>query len=139
MLDTLNWKPLSQRRTKNRVTMLYKIINNQVTIDPNSYLNKSDTGTRGEHKYKQIATSKNIYKYFSLPTCLIMFKTIIRENKQQNKKQTNKQTNKQQQNTKTKNKIKQNKTNFKVKNQHFPDGRLNCLSLTELSESECYK
>ena len=63
MLDTLNWEPLSQRRTKNRVTMLYKIINNQVTIDPNSYLNKSDTGTRGEHKYKQIATSKNIYKY----------------------------------------------------------------------------
>jgi hypothetical protein len=63
-------------------------------------------------------------------------------NKQTNKQTTtkhHKQTNKQQQNTKTKNKIKQNKTNFKVKNQHFPDGRLNCLSLTELSESECYK
>jgi arylamine N-acetyltransferase len=44
--------------------MLYKIINNQVTIDPNTYLNKSDTRTRGEHKYKNIATSKNIYKYF---------------------------------------------------------------------------
>jgi hypothetical protein len=43
MLDTLNWKPLSQRRTKNRVTMLYKIINNQVTIDPNTYLNKLHT------------------------------------------------------------------------------------------------
>ena len=62
MLDTLNWEPLSQRRAKNRVTMLYKIINDQVTIDPNTYLNKSDTRTRGEHKYKQIATSKNIYK-----------------------------------------------------------------------------
>jgi hypothetical protein len=61
MLDTLNWEPLSQRRAKNRVTMLYKIINDQVTIDPNTYLNKSDTRTRGEHKYKQIATSKNIY------------------------------------------------------------------------------
>ena len=47
--------------------MLYKIINNQVTIDPNSYLNKSDTRTRGEHKYKQIATSKNIYKYYFPP------------------------------------------------------------------------
>ena len=63
MLDALNWEPPSQRRAKNRVTMLYKIINNQVTIDPNTYLNKSDTCTRGEHKYKQIATSKNIYKY----------------------------------------------------------------------------
>jgi hypothetical protein len=64
MLDTLN----CQRRAKNRVTMLYKIINNQVTIDPNTYLNKSDTRTSGEHKYKQIATSKNIYKYsFSPP------------------------------------------------------------------------
>ena len=61
MLDTLNWEPLSQRRAKNRVTKLYKIINNQVTIDPNTYLNKSDTRTRGEHKYKQIATSKKIY------------------------------------------------------------------------------
>ena len=58
MLDALNWEPPSQRRAKNRVTMLYKIINNQVTIDPNTYLNKSDTCTRGEHKYKQIATSK---------------------------------------------------------------------------------
>ena len=67
MLDTLNWEPLSQRRAKNRVTMLYKIINNQVTIDPNTYLNKSDTCTRGEHKYKQIATSKNIYKYSFFP------------------------------------------------------------------------
>ena len=54
---------MSQRRAKNRVTMLYKIINNQVTIDPNTYLNKSDPRIRGEHKYKQIATSKNIYKY----------------------------------------------------------------------------
>ena len=58
---------MSQRRAKNRVTMLYKIINNQVTIDPSTYLNKSDTRTRGEHKYKQIATSKNIYKYSSPP------------------------------------------------------------------------
>ena len=56
---------MSQRRAKNRVTMLYKIIINQVTIDPNTYLNKSDTRTRGEHKYKQIATSKN--KYVSPP------------------------------------------------------------------------
>ena len=47
--------------------MLYKIINNQVTIDPNTYLNKSDTRTRGEHIYKQIATSKNIYKYIFFP------------------------------------------------------------------------
>ena len=38
MLDALNWEPLSQRRAKNRVIMLYKIINNQVTIDPNTYL-----------------------------------------------------------------------------------------------------
>ena len=38
MLDTLNWEPLSQRRVKNSVTMpLYKIINNQVAIDPNTY------------------------------------------------------------------------------------------------------
>ena len=64
MLDTLNWEPLSQRRAKN---MLYKIINNQVTMDPNTYLNKSDTRTRGEQKYKQIATSKNIYKYSFFP------------------------------------------------------------------------
>ena len=47
--------------------MLYKIINNQVTIDPSAYLNKSGTRTRGEHKYKQIATSKNIYKYSCSP------------------------------------------------------------------------
>ena len=58
MLDALNWEPLSQRRAKNRVTMLYKIINNQMTIDPNTYLNKSDTCTRGEHKYKQIQLQK---------------------------------------------------------------------------------
>ena len=67
MLDALNWEPLSQQRAKNRVTMLHKIINNQVAIDQNTYLNKSDTRTRGEHKYKQIATSKNIYKYPFFP------------------------------------------------------------------------
>ena len=67
MLDTLNWEPRSQRRAKNRVTMLYKIINNQVTIDPNTYLNKSDTRTRGEHKYKLIATSKKKYKSILFP------------------------------------------------------------------------
>ena len=67
MLDALNWEPLSQRRAKNRVTMLYKFINNQVNIYPNTYLNKSDTRTRGELKNKQIATSKNIYKYSFSP------------------------------------------------------------------------
>jgi hypothetical protein len=43
------------------------VVNNQVAIDQNTYLNKSDTRTRGEHKYKQIATSKNIYKYSFFP------------------------------------------------------------------------
>ena len=49
MLDVLNWEPLSQRRAKT-VTMLYKIINNQVYIDPSTYLDKSDTRTKREDK-----------------------------------------------------------------------------------------
>jgi hypothetical protein len=58
MLDTLNWEPLSQRRAKNRVTMLYKIINYQVTIDPSTYLNKSDTRTRGNININKLQLHK---------------------------------------------------------------------------------
>jgi hypothetical protein len=65
------WRELYTLQTRPEAvkvcSMLYKIINDQVTIDPNTYLNKSDTRTRGEHKYKQIATSKNIYKYSFSP------------------------------------------------------------------------
>ena len=58
MLDALNWEPLSQRRAKNRVTMLYKIINKQVTIDPNTYLNKSDTVLEGNININKLQLQK---------------------------------------------------------------------------------
>ena len=61
MLDALNWEPLSQRRAKNRVTMQYKINNNQVTIDPNTYLNKSDTVLEGNININNCNFKKHIY------------------------------------------------------------------------------
>jgi hypothetical protein len=41
MIDHLHWESLEQRRQKARVIMLYKIIHNEVDINPQSYLIKA--------------------------------------------------------------------------------------------------
>ena len=52
MIDHLNWESLEQRRQKARVIMLYKIIHNEVDINPQSYLKKQERTTRSAHPFQ---------------------------------------------------------------------------------------
>jgi hypothetical protein len=52
MIDHLNWESLEQRCQKARVIMLYKIIHNEVDINPQSYLKKQERTTRSAHPFQ---------------------------------------------------------------------------------------
>ncbi|KAK2179970.1 hypothetical protein NP493_464g02001 [Ridgeia piscesae] len=49
---------------------MYKITNNILDINPNQYLMPGHSQTRSNHphKYRQISTSHNYYKYSFFPT-----------------------------------------------------------------------
>ena len=65
MLNELQWDSLESRRTKNQLTMLYKMTNNLIDIHPVQYLTPGSTRTRSNHslQYQQISTITNCYKY----------------------------------------------------------------------------
>ena len=60
MIKSLEWESLQDRRTKARLTMLYKI-NNDLKKVPKDMLTQSDGRTRGKHKFRQVYSNKNIY------------------------------------------------------------------------------
>ena len=69
MIDHLNWESLEQRCQKARVIMLYKIIHNEVNINPQSYLKKQERTTRSAHPYQfQIySPTTDYFKYSFFP------------------------------------------------------------------------
>ena len=46
LLEDLKWKSLESRRNESRLTMMYKIVNKQVAIDPDKHLMKSQKQSR---------------------------------------------------------------------------------------------
>ena len=78
MLDHLNWEPLQHRRARNRVVMLYKIINNIVEVPIQHLLQTQNTKTRGSsaNNIRQIRTRLDIYKYSFVPATIISWNTI---------------------------------------------------------------
>ena len=62
MLDHLEWESLEARRTKCKLTMLFKIINDLVDILQEEYLTPASkrTRTRHSHKSRQIPTNPSI-------------------------------------------------------------------------------
>ena len=65
LASALSWPTLEQRRAEARLCTMYKITNNLVDINPNQYLIPGHSQTRSNHphKYRQISTSHNYYKY----------------------------------------------------------------------------
>jgi hypothetical protein len=65
LASALSWPTLEQRRAEARLTTMYKITNNLLDINPNQYLMPGHSQTRSNHphKYRQISTSHNYYKY----------------------------------------------------------------------------
>lgn len=68
MLDTLNIPPLSQRRLRTRLIMMYKITYHLVAI-PSDILIKADSRTRKNHSltFRHISTSKDTYRHSFFP------------------------------------------------------------------------
>ena len=52
MLDILGWDSLLERRAKYSVTLLYKIVNNHVAIQPQAYFTPAYNSTRTLHTHK---------------------------------------------------------------------------------------
>ena len=88
MIDHLNWESLQQRRQKARVIMLYKIIHNEVDINPQSYLRKQERATRSAHPYQFQTYSPTTdyfqYSFFPQTVCICnslpfldQFRTLI--------------------------------------------------------------
>jgi hypothetical protein len=69
MIDTLQWDSLACRRTKASLILLYKI-NGGLVVVPTTMLSQSDRRTRGAHKFRQIQSNKDFYKY-SFFRCLL--------------------------------------------------------------------
>ena len=62
MIDTLQWDSLACRRTKASLILLYKINGGLVEV-PTTMLSQSDRHTRGTHKFRQIQSNKDFYKF----------------------------------------------------------------------------
>ena len=78
MLTNLNWPSLQIRRTRSRLIMFYKIINNVVAIQPPPEIIQTvNTITRqGIHTYRHISTSKDSYKYSFFPRTVIQWNLL---------------------------------------------------------------
>ena len=67
ILEDRQWETLQARRSKARLTMLYKIIHGDVAIPSDSYITSGDARTRGAHRLREIPSPKDIYKFSLFP------------------------------------------------------------------------
>ena len=72
LLDHLEWESLEARRTKNQLSMFFKIVHGLVDIPVDKYLTPASTRTRSRHslKFRQIPTSRDYYKHSFFPNSL---------------------------------------------------------------------
>ena len=66
LIDKLGWEPLEHRRTKQRLTMCYKIRHQYIEINP-GYYTAGDGRTRGSHKLRQTRAKKEAYHHSFFP------------------------------------------------------------------------
>ena len=78
LASALSWPTLEQRRADARLTTMYKITNNLLDINPNQYLMPGHSQTRSNHphKYRQISTSHNYYKYSFFPQTIAQWNRL---------------------------------------------------------------
>ena len=69
MLQELGWKSLEDRRKAIDLTMMYKIVNNEVDIPTSPYIeyNRSSTRAKHTHRLHHIRTSKDTFKFSFFP------------------------------------------------------------------------
>ena len=80
----LGWDLIEHRRAKHRIIMFYKIINNLADILVHHQLKVHDNSTRGSasHKFRQLNTKLNCYKYSFLPATIVSWNTLPLEVRQ---------------------------------------------------------
>ena len=78
MLTNLNWENLATRRKKIQLTLLYKITNNLIDINPNDYLQKTNSRTRASHqqKYLPYSTKTDCYKHSFFPNTIPLWNRL---------------------------------------------------------------
>ena len=73
ILNDMNWSSLEERRNNTRLTIMYKIHNNDITIPIPQYIRRQNvTSTRQYHpkKFIPVTTSKNVYKHSFFPSTI---------------------------------------------------------------------
>ena len=78
MVTQLGWNILEHKKAKHKITMFHKIINNLANIFWHHQLEVCDSSTRGSvsHKFRQLSTKLNCYKYSFLPATIISCNTL---------------------------------------------------------------
>ena len=77
MLNMLNWQSLEQRRNQAKSIMLYKIINNIVSINFHQYLQPSVVITRGHHlRFIQLQARVDVYLHSFLPSTIRLWNSL---------------------------------------------------------------
>ena len=69
MLTDLEWETLESRRTKQQLTIVYKIVNNLIDIHPEQYLTPARSSLRANHRHKfnHFQTSSDTFKFSFFP------------------------------------------------------------------------
>jgi hypothetical protein len=79
MLNHLQLPTLEHRRNLNRITMLYKITNNLIAVDPKLYLTTQpylSTRNNNPLQYQIISTRTNYYKYSFSPHAVVLWNSL---------------------------------------------------------------
>ena len=79
MLNHLQLPALEHRRNLNRITMLYKITNNLIAVDPKRYLTPQPSlSTRNDKplQYRIISTRTDYYKYSFSPHAVVLWNSL---------------------------------------------------------------
>ena len=80
MFNHLQLPTLEHRRNLNRITMLYKITNNLIAVDPKLYLTPQPSlSTRNKNplQYQIISTRTNYYKYSFFPHAVVLWNSLL--------------------------------------------------------------
>ena len=78
MVTHLGWDLLEHRRAKHGITVIYKITNNLVNIPVYHRLKVHGNSTCGSafHKFRQLSTKLNCYKYSFLSATIVSWNTL---------------------------------------------------------------
>ena len=77
MVKSLGWEMLKEWRNKNRVTVLYKILNDKLAVPPNYHPQPANTITRsGAHTLLPYQTFVNAYKHSFFPRTVQLWNSL---------------------------------------------------------------